>query len=46
MPGRQMKEYVRPSQDMLNKPSSLAPWIEKSIKYVSELPPKVKKTKK
>jgi len=46
MPGRPMKEYVVVPIWLLEEPIELEEWIEKSLAYVSEMPPKSKKTKK
>jgi hypothetical protein len=45
MPGRVMKEYVVVPKEM-TKSSDLKTWIDKSLAYVSGLPPKRKKSKK
>ena len=46
MPGRVMKEYVIVPPWMLEKKEELNSWIQKSLDYVSSLPPKEKKKKK
>ena len=43
MPGRVMKEYVTVSPSLLQNKSSLRKWINKSIAYTIQLPPKKKK---
>jgi TfoX/Sxy family transcriptional regulator of competence genes len=44
MPGRVMREYVVVPKMLLNAPRNLRPWVEKSLAYVSSLPPKPKKS--
>lgn len=43
MPGRPMTEYVVVPPWLLEKREELAAWIDKSLAYVTSLPPKVKK---
>ncbi len=43
MPGRVMREYVVVPKVLLNSPDRLREWVEKSLGYVSSLPPKAKK---
>lgn len=43
MPGRVMREYVVVPKVLLNAPEQLRTWVEKSLDYVSSLPPKAKK---
>jgi TfoX/Sxy family transcriptional regulator of competence genes len=43
MPGRPMQEYVILPPRLLKDPARLEKWIEKSLAYVSSLPPKGKK---
>ncbi len=44
MPGRVMREYVVVPKVLLNAPRKLRPWAEKSLAYVSSLPPRPKKS--
>jgi len=46
MPGRVMKEYVIVPPWLLEKNKELNSWIQKSLDYVSSLPPKTKKKKR
>jgi TfoX/Sxy family transcriptional regulator of competence genes len=46
MPGRQMKEYVQATPEVLASPKDLAAWMGKAFRYASSLPPKEKKAKK
>ncbi len=43
MPGRVMREYVVVPKMLLKAPEQLRQWMEKSLSYVSSLPPKKKK---
>ena len=43
MPGRVMREYVVVPKILLNAHDQLRTWVEKSLAYVSSLPPKTKK---
>jgi TfoX/Sxy family transcriptional regulator of competence genes len=45
IPGRIMKEYVIVPPWLLEKKEELNRWIQKSLDYVSSLPPKIKKKK-
>ena len=42
MPGRQMKGYVAVSKPFYSDDSLFEKWLEKSVRYVSSLPPKKK----
>ncbi len=46
MQWRIMKEYVVVPSWILEDPEQMREWIKKSLKYVSSLPPKVKKKRK
>jgi TfoX/Sxy family transcriptional regulator of competence genes len=46
MPGRQMKEYVQVTPEVLASAKDLAAWMGKAFRYASSLPPKEKKAKK
>lgn len=46
MPGRAMKEYVVLPKSLYGKKKTFSIWLNKSIAYVSSLPPKEKKKKK
>jgi TfoX/Sxy family transcriptional regulator of competence genes len=46
MPGRIMKEYVIIPIWLLEKKKELNQWIQRSLAYVSSLPPKEKKKRK
>lgn len=43
MPGRPMKGYVTIPESVYSDDALFAEWLNKSIKYVSSLPPKQKK---
>jgi TfoX/Sxy family transcriptional regulator of competence genes len=43
IPGRPMKGYVVIPKSLYSDQASFAEWLNKSIKYVSSLPPKQKK---
>ena len=43
MPGRVMREYVAVPKVLLDSPERLRAWVEKSLAYVSSLPPKPKR---
>jgi TfoX/Sxy family transcriptional regulator of competence genes len=45
MEGRPMKEYVELPRRVLDDRSALRYWVGRSVGYVSELPPKAKKTR-
>jgi TfoX/Sxy family transcriptional regulator of competence genes len=45
MPGRMMKEYVTVPPSLLQNKSSLRKWINKSLRYASQLPAKKHKRK-
>ena len=40
MPGRVMREYTVVPAALLSAPGRLRPWVERSLAYVSALPPK------
>ena len=42
MPGRPMKGYVAVSKAFYSDESLFGEWLEKSVRYVSSLPPKKK----
>ena len=46
MPGRPMKEYALVPETLLETPTDLKTWIEKSRIYVSQLPAKPPKSRK
>ncbi len=45
-PGRVMREYAVVPPEMRTEAAALGAWIERSLAYVSALPPKVKKPRK
>lgn len=45
-PGRVMREYAVVPPEMRTDAAALGAWIERSLTYVSALPPKVKKPRK
>ncbi|UCG70928.1 MAG: hypothetical protein JSV09_08005 [Thermoplasmata archaeon] len=46
MSGRPMKEYIVLPKSIYNNKKSFSKWLEKSVGYVSSLPPKEKKRRK
>jgi TfoX/Sxy family transcriptional regulator of competence genes len=46
MEGRVMREYVAIPPSLLADPEALGRWVDRSLSYVSSLPPKVKKARK
>jgi TfoX/Sxy family transcriptional regulator of competence genes len=46
MPGRPMREYVVAPAALINRPTSLAPWIRRSLDYARAVPPKKTKRSK
>jgi hypothetical protein len=46
MPGRPMREYVVVPEAIVQDTSALLPWLERSLAYVSMLPPKPPKPPK
>lgn len=46
VPGMAMKEYVVLPPSLYREPTSLAEWLDRSLQYVSSLPPKKSKSKK
>jgi hypothetical protein len=40
MKGRQMKEYVVVPRSWSRDPAKIKPWVAKSLKWSSKLPPK------
>ncbi len=40
MPGRPMREYVVVPPQIVARPATLASWVERAFRYVSDLPPK------
>jgi hypothetical protein len=46
MPGRPMKGHVALPKKLYSKGSLFGEWLDKSVKYVSSLPPKKEKVKR
>jgi TfoX/Sxy family transcriptional regulator of competence genes len=45
MPGKSMREYVVVPQEVVSDRAALSAWLQKSLEYVSALPPKTAKSK-
>jgi TfoX/Sxy family transcriptional regulator of competence genes len=43
MPGRPMREYLVLPDAIAGDPEALAPWLQRSLAYTDELPPKAKR---
>ncbi len=46
MPGREMKEYVVVPEAWKTRPDEAEPWVERSLKWVADMPPKPPKKKR